>query len=280
MDQGWVKLYRQLMLSKVFAIPTALKIWIWCLIKASHIGRYVALKVGKGETVVKLLPGQFIYGRSKAEEELLIDGCTIDNWIAKFESEEYDQMVSREPSSQYSIITVCNWETYQGGFLEDEQPINNQSTTNEQPYSSQLAVIEQPTSTYNNVKNLKKVKNVEKSISDCFEAFREKYPGTRRGLATELNGFLKKNSLEDIPLLLSALEKEIAHRKYLAKTNQFVPPWKNLSTWINKRCWEQEFTDGLSENSVPEPKPVTNYETELDSLTKQRLRGVQKTNQP
>jgi len=132
---GSIKLHRRILDSQVFAHQTALKIWVWCLCKASFKERYISLKIGKGETTVHVNPGQFIFGRFTAEEELGIDGSTIYKWIKKFESPEYD-MITIDSNNQYSIISISNWSSYQ---IEDkpkrttkEQPKNNQVTTEEQ----------------------------------------------------------------------------------------------------------------------------------------------------
>jgi hypothetical protein len=129
---GYFKVHRKILESQVFAHQTALKIWIWCLAKVSYKDRFVPLKIGKGETTVKLLPGQFIFGRFKAEEELGIDGSTIYKWMQKFASPEFD-MISIESNNQYSIVSVCKWQEYQVIEEEKEQPSNNQVTTKEQP---------------------------------------------------------------------------------------------------------------------------------------------------
>lgn len=130
--EGYFKLHRKILESQVFAHQTALKIWIWCLAKASYKDRFIPLKIGRGETTVKLLAGQFVFGRFKAEEELGIDGSTIYKWIQKFASEGFD-MITVESNNQYSIITICNWKEYQVNGEEKEQPSNNQVTTKEQP---------------------------------------------------------------------------------------------------------------------------------------------------
>jgi hypothetical protein len=106
---GYFKVHRRILTSQVFANQIALKIWIWCLAKATYKKRYVSLKIGKGERTVPLMPGQFIFGRFKAEEELSIDGSTIYKWIKKFDGAEYE-MITMESNNQYSIITICNWE--------------------------------------------------------------------------------------------------------------------------------------------------------------------------
>ena len=49
-------------------------------------------------------------------------------------------------------------------------------------------------------------------------------------------------------MLLPALEKEIAHKQKLIEAKQFCPEWKNLQTWINQKCWVQEFVEAKGSN--------------------------------
>ncbi len=139
MDEGSILLARGILNSQVFAHQTALKIWIWCLCRATFKERFVSVKIGKGETTVKLKPGEFIFGRFKAEEELGIDGSTIYKWMQKFANPDFG-MIKIESNSQYSIISICNWQTYQQingkKVTTKEQPKNNQVTTEEQPSST------------------------------------------------------------------------------------------------------------------------------------------------
>lgn len=128
---GFFKVHRKILDSQVFAHQTALKIWIWCLAKVTFKERFVSLKVGKGETTIKLNPGQFIFGRFKAEEELNIDGSTIYKWMQKFSTKEFD-MITIKSNNQYSIITLNNWESYNIINGNEEQPCNNCVTTAEQ----------------------------------------------------------------------------------------------------------------------------------------------------
>jgi hypothetical protein len=148
--EGSVKLFRSILESQVFAHQTALKIWVWCLCKASYKERFVPLKIGKGDIVIKLLPGQFIFGRFKAEEQLGIDGSTIYKWVQKFSSDEYG-MITIESNNQYSIITICNWEEYQ---IQDKKKV----TTKEQPSNNGVTAEEQPSNTNNKDNKDNKVK--------------------------------------------------------------------------------------------------------------------------
>jgi uncharacterized protein YdaU (DUF1376 family) len=87
-------------------------------------------------------------------------------------------------------------------------------------------------------------------IDESFENFRKLYQGTKRGLKIEFDNFKKKHKdwKEVLPLLEPAVKKEIEWRK---QKRDFTPQWKNLSTWINQRCWEQEF-----ENTPPPKKEL------------------------
>ncbi len=152
---GYFKMHRKILDSQVFAHQTALKIWVWCLAKVTFKERFVALKIGKGETTVKLLPGQFLFGRFKAEDELNIDGSTIYKWIQKFASEDFG-MINIESNNQYSVITICNWEQYQN---DDTEKV----TSKEQPSNNQVTAEEQPSNTNNNDNNDNNVKKEKKN---------------------------------------------------------------------------------------------------------------------
>ena len=75
-----------------------------------------------------------------------------------------------------------------------------------------------------------------------FEEFRKCYPGVKRGLSTEFENFKKKHSdwATVLPTLSALLEIQKKIRQTKANNSEFVPEWKNLQTWINQRCWEEE----------------------------------------
>lgn len=75
-----------------------------------------------------------------------------------------------------------------------------------------------------------------------FDSFRKKYPGTKRGNPTEFENFKKKHSdwQEVLPILDSIIDNQIQSREQRRQNKEFIPAWKNLQTWINQRCWEEE----------------------------------------
>jgi hypothetical protein len=122
--------------SQVFAHEKALKIWIWCLMKASYKKRSVPIKIGKGTSIIDLQPGEFLFGRFKAEEQLCIDGSTIYKWMQKFQ-DVYD-MITIKSNNHYSIVTIVNWELYQ----KENGESNSQQTAKEQPSNNQVTAVE------------------------------------------------------------------------------------------------------------------------------------------
>jgi len=99
------------------------------------------------------------------------------------------------------------------------------------------------------------INNIE--IPSEFIEFYNLYPGTK-SKKKDWENFKKKFKTEIksiIPLLKPNLEKEITYKAKLKELGQFCPEWKILTTWINNRCWEQEFPDVNQEKKFVELKP-------------------------
>jgi len=97
-------------------------------------------------------------------------------------------------------------------------------------------------------KDKEKDKDIDKETKKIslliFDEFRKIFPGTRKGNQTEYDNFCKKH--KDWPyclqLLKPAVENQIKDKEAKRLKGVFVPEWKNLQTWINQRCWEEEIT--------------------------------------
>ena len=120
-DKSYIKLFRKLLNSPIFENEKALKIWIWCLLKATHKERLQLV----GQQEVTLQKGQFVFGRKRASEELKMSESTIYKYIKLLEKL---QMISVNSNNKFSVVTVEKWEEYQIEELKD----NNKVTTKEQ----------------------------------------------------------------------------------------------------------------------------------------------------
>lgn len=121
-DKSWIKLYRKILESPIFENEKALKVWIWCLIKATHKEREQLV----GKQIVHLEKGQFVTGRKKASEELKMKDRTVYDY---FKLLEELHMISINSNNKFSIVTVEKWEDYQVEELKNQQQDNNNATT-------------------------------------------------------------------------------------------------------------------------------------------------------
>lgn len=77
-----------------------------------------------------------------------------------------------------------------------------------------------------------------------FDEFRRAYRGTKRGLRTEFENFRKKHKdWRDVLVhLLTDYQRQIQVLDANKAAGAFVPQPKNLQTYINQRCWEEEIS--------------------------------------
>lgn len=139
MNQGYIKLYRKVTGSFVWTNSNMLKLWILCLTKASHKeSRFIF----NGQEIA-VSSGQFVTGRAVIEKEFnegvprdqQVVGRTLWRWLKRFENE---QMLSIKSTTKYSVISIKNWNEYQGS---DQQVSSGRPSTVQQ------------VSTYKNEKN-------------------------------------------------------------------------------------------------------------------------------
>lgn len=83
--------------------------------------------------------------------------------------------------------------------------------------------------------------NTALSSLALFDNFRTAYPGRKRGNDTEFVTLKKHKDWQQVlPTLTAVLGRQISSRAHKKSTGGFVPEWKNLKTWLNQRCWEEE----------------------------------------
>lgn len=135
MNRGYVKTWRKLVDSTIFANARLLKLFLLCLCKATH--KPIEVAIPGILNPIKLEPGQFITGRNSLHEDYhqahlrknyrrkaAPTAITLYRWLLTLQNM---QILNIKTFNKYSIITMLNWELYQ----ENEQQMNNRRTTNE-----------------------------------------------------------------------------------------------------------------------------------------------------
>ena len=119
--EGWVKLHRKLIKSEVFENEKLLKVFIWCMIKATRHNKEQVVGANK----INLLPGQFVTGRRKAAMELCMKESTANNYLKRLEAM---QMIRLNCNSRFTVVTIDNYSFYQ----DDSKKVDKNLTENEQ----------------------------------------------------------------------------------------------------------------------------------------------------
>ena len=125
MERGHVKLWRKSIDSGLIQSPNLWAFWSWCLLKATWKNRSVVMNM----QTINLLPGQLVFGRKAASKELNMSEQTIRTCLEKLKKLKN---ITIQSTSHYSIISVVNWDNYQGCQPTDNHLIN-QPPTSRQP---------------------------------------------------------------------------------------------------------------------------------------------------
>ena len=141
MNDGWVKLFRSLPDWEWWGDKNTVIMFIYLLVTANHEDRK-----WRGEIIPR---GSLITGRKQ-----LADGARLTEREARtaLEHLKKTQNVTIKTTSNFSIITICNYDRYQStptDYRPAERPTNDQAATNKRPTN------DQQTTTNKNIKNVR-----------------------------------------------------------------------------------------------------------------------------
>ncbi|HYD92501.1 MAG TPA: hypothetical protein VEA37_13575 [Flavobacterium sp.] len=130
----------------MFQNEKLLKVWVWCLLKATHTEHEQAVGFQK----VTLQPGQFVTGRYEAATELNMKPSTVWRYLNML---KVNNSVDIKSNTKFSVVTVVNW-----GFYQSEcEKLDSEVDTN---VDNKWTASGQQVDTNKNVKNDKNVKKI------------------------------------------------------------------------------------------------------------------------
>ena len=138
MYRGYIKLWRKGKDWSLSNRPKALSLWVHLLWEANH---KPTRKIFKGN-IIDIHPGQLLTGRKYLSSLCGVAESTIEKYLKLFEKE---QQIIQQKSTKNRLITILNWNMYQG---KDEK-VDNKKTTERQQKD-----------TPKNDKNVKNEKNI------------------------------------------------------------------------------------------------------------------------
>jgi hypothetical protein len=222
-DRGYVKLWRKLKDSVVFQNPNILKMFIWGLLKATHKEVWIPVKTGKGEEIVCLKPGQFIFGRYQSAKELNVPPSSARNWLHFLENA---QIWDSQKGQHYSIVTICNWDIYQKEQEKDGQP---KRTTKGQPKD-----------TNKNDKNVKKYTADAKEILSAYPRKADENNSLKSIQQLLKSGMDKKTLLRTVDNYKASIQRKGTKEDFIIQSNNFFGRAERY----------KEYLDAAEENKV------------------------------
>lgn len=206
---GYIKIYRSLKKHWIWGKDkkTKFEAWVDLLLMASHSGT----KEPIGYDLITVNEGQVF----TSQEKLSIQWRWDRNAVRKFlDMLQKDSMIIVEPTTKYTMITICNYDSYQ-----NKKPTKNQQSTNA------ATSTQHQERTYNNDNN---DNNVNKSINSDFDVFWDAYD--KKVDKFKCQAKFNKLGKEEIEKILSVV------KSYVESTPD-IKFRKNPLTWLNGKCW-------------------------------------------
>ena len=198
MDETWFKFYRSTVTHKVF-YHSSFRLWVYLLAKARI--------ADQTEMEINVKRGEFLTGLNVLVEVLKEPKTTIYRNLKYLEKEK---MISIKVERNYSIITICNYSTYQ-----DQE--NTNGTQMELKWNSNGTQVETP-------KELKKERKKENNTYYA-EFIRNKYDQLAENTSP------KKQTIENIKKCLNAYPSEILFYSMIEYLNSVLdadPKYKKI----------------------------------------------------
>lgn len=128
-------LWRSILDKPHFSDPNLLKVWVWCLAKASYKPRCLQVRTGRGSTTVNIQRGQFLFGRKAAADELQMPEGSVRDRMKKLQELE---SIDIQPDTHFSIVSVVNFDLYQPPTGKHRQA-TRQPNDNQEPGKRQAS---------------------------------------------------------------------------------------------------------------------------------------------
>ena len=235
MKSPFVPFPRDIENTPVFKNDALLRIFTWCMYRATFREIWVSVVIGRGTADVHLRPGQFIFGRNAAAIELQMSASTVWQRMQKLESLG---ILNINSNRHYSIVTVVNLATCDDGSEKSDSQGGSQG---EKPAAKPAAKQAK--------KSSKKSAAIPDSANDDFTKFWAAYPRREKKVATE-KIFLKlagDGTLPPIDVLLAAISTRRATPDWTRDKGQYIPL---PTSWLNDRRWDDEISGNGHNNGA------------------------------
>lgn len=203
--EGWVSIYRKLLENPIVCKDSDyLAVWIYLLLNATHVEKDAFFNRKR----ITLQPGQLITGRKSIAHNFKgLSESKVQRILKDFEIE---QQIAQQTTNHNRLVSILKWNEYQKSAQQNEQPVNNQCTTNEQPVNTNNNEIMKQCN--NEIKINKK--ESKKSFDEMIEAYTDNYE-----LQVELKNHLQTRKAKKASMTNRAIELSLKSLDKLANND-------------------------------------------------------------
>lgn len=243
-NKGWVSIYRKILENPISSKPDYLSVWLHLLLMANHSETHFIWNNKKQI----ILPGQLLTGRKKLSK---ITGVAESQIYKILNYLELEHQIEQQKTTKFTIITIVNWDRYQGKEHQKEQQSNNRVTTKEQQNN-----------TYNNVNN------VNKKYICSFETFWKTYPKkvAKKKAECIYKRIAISKKIEDS--VIQGLQNYINKWNSEKTDIQYIP---NPTTWLNQERWK----DDIKLSNIQFNKNARKFEIDLENKKREEKKVYQ-----
>jgi len=217
MGKGWIKLHRQFLEWEWYDEPNCTRVFLHCLLKANHKDKRY-----RGDVIKR---GTFVTSLEVLSHELNITTQQLRTVFKKLES---TGEINRQSNRRGTVVTVCNYDTYQDVDSDSNTRSNKQLTNKQQTSNKQVTT----TKNEKNDKNVKNEKNIIPTLSEVEEYFTETDKIGSTHITLEAENFI--NHYESLDW---------------KKNGRKIKRWKlQASTWANNYVKFSKQKDNKFEN--------------------------------
>lgn len=255
MEDGFVKIYRSTFTHPAFSSLAEVGAWAFLISEASWKPETRRYK----DRVIELERGQLTLSTRDFASEAGWSEPKVRRFLKKLENQ---RMIRRTCETGVNVITICNYEKYQGHDSDSGAGPTHQATQDRRTTDAPTPVTTLKTNEKTppkKVKNIKKEeeKNTQKKNPD-FSLFWDECPKKVGKLDAE-KAFVKAVKTTSAEELAAAMKRHSAYWRRTETETQFIP---NPATWLNRGSWMDEL-----EGAVPavddSENPYTRMKREL-----------------
>ena len=179
------------------------------------------------------------------------DACKRTLWYSFADEEKWICQIGLKQMSKTENANADDGKCINTDIYYTDKKPNNKTTINNTPPTPQGEVCEWS------------------AEEEEFELFRRAYKGSKRGHDIEFKDFCKHKDWKDVvKFLIPAYSKQESIREEQLRKTGWRPQRKNLKTYLNQRCWEEEVT--YDSNQITN----TTANTQLNEIDRARQNAI------